>query len=186
MEKRCKLCGKTKPLEKFPTNRGRADGHLDTCLKCWEKFTTEKNRVIAIAERRDMNREDTPTIEPIEVIIPSEVVKVEKPKKPISAEALERRRASRRRYYDKNKEKYRAWGKRYRATENGKARKKASDSKYYAKVKADPELYAIYAAKSRERKQKMSEEARERKRASDREKYHAKKRAREMVGSSIG
>ena len=35
MDKICKICGKRKPLDQFPINRGMADGHLGRCFECF-------------------------------------------------------------------------------------------------------------------------------------------------------
>lgn len=58
--KPCKICGRELPLEQFPTNRGKADGHLDTCFECWEMMTTRIVKPSAeerIKNRREYHRE---------------------------------------------------------------------------------------------------------------------------------
>lgn len=52
--KSCSLCGRELPLESFPTNRGMKDGHLGKCFECWAMFTSDKVRVLAMAERKQV------------------------------------------------------------------------------------------------------------------------------------
>lgn len=59
MKKICKICGRELPLEQFPTNRGRVDGHLDTCYDCWVVTTTRIAKPSSeerIRNRREYNR----------------------------------------------------------------------------------------------------------------------------------
>lgn len=38
MEKRCKRCGKDKPLDEFHSNRHMRDGRLNTCAACYSEI----------------------------------------------------------------------------------------------------------------------------------------------------
>lgn len=60
----CSLCGQELPLEKFPTNRGMEDGHLGKCFDCWAMFTSDKVRVLAVAERKQAEQKAEPTPKP--------------------------------------------------------------------------------------------------------------------------
>lgn len=62
----CSLCGRELPLESFPTNRGMKDGHLGKCFECWAMFTSDKVRVLAMAERKQVEPKVVELV-PIEV-----------------------------------------------------------------------------------------------------------------------
>lgn len=61
MEKVCTMCGRLLPIEKFPTNRGMADGHLGKCFDCWPLFTgalgakSQKER-LSLQERKQKEK----------------------------------------------------------------------------------------------------------------------------------
>lgn len=69
----CSLCGRELPLESFPTNRGMKDGHLGKCFECWAMFTSDKVRVLAMAERKQVEPK-TVELEPIEIELIPKVV----------------------------------------------------------------------------------------------------------------
>lgn len=64
MHKSCSLCGRELPLESFPTNRGMKDGHLGKCFECWAMLTSDKVRVLAVAERKQAEQKAEPTPKP--------------------------------------------------------------------------------------------------------------------------
>lgn len=74
--KSCTLCGRELPLESFPTNRGMKDGHLGKCFECWAMFTSDKVRVLAMAERKQVEPKVV-ELEPIEIEPIPKVVELE-------------------------------------------------------------------------------------------------------------
>lgn len=71
----CSLCGQELPLDMFPTNQGMPDGHLGKCFECWAMFTSDKMRVLAMAERKQVEPKvvelETIEIEPITKVVDS-------------------------------------------------------------------------------------------------------------------
>lgn len=92
----CALCGRELPLESFPTNRGMKDGHLGKCFECWAMFTSDKMRVLAMAERKQVEPKVV-ELEPIE-IEPIPKVVDDKP-----LDKMERERRKKREYYKRLK-----------------------------------------------------------------------------------
>ena len=138
----CTLCGRELPLSMFPTNRGMADGHLSKCFECWALFTSDRERIVAVAEHKQAKMEaEPPKVEPEEVVMPSEEVKP-KPKrknKPMTEQEQKEQRVKRceymrdyyqrnkehrskyqRDYYHANKEKTKAWKRKYDMSDKGK------------------------------------------------------------------
>lgn len=185
----CKRCGREKPLEQFPTNRGRADGHLDTCLTCWRTYTTDKSRVLAIADRKS----ETP---------PPEEEKEdpkEKPKrKPLTEEEKrERRKEYFHRYYQRHKAECDERMRAYRKSPQGREAVKRAYKKWSDGVKNDPVKRALYLQQLQQRHRTETEEQRQKRLARSKEyyqrnkfrwvAYYEKTKAdKAKVGSSIG
>lgn len=54
--KKCTTCGRELPLEEFPTNRRKADGHLDVCFSCFRAKTDGRSKLTP-EQRKEKQRE---------------------------------------------------------------------------------------------------------------------------------
>lgn len=177
------------------------DGHLGKCFECWELFTSDKERVLAVAESK---QKEEPKIEPVEVIVPTEVEKPKVERKPrrkrkyqteeeriagrrayqreyyhrrrgdakVAKELIESKREYARQYYATHKAEASERNCRYQRTEKGKAAQKRARDRWYEKLKADPVRWKAYIEKQMAYKRNITPEQVERRKATARDYYH--------------
>ena len=150
MEKKiCSICGRELSLDEFPINRGMADGHLGKCFKCWARFTLDKNRVLAMAERK---QGEPFKEEPKAEVKPAEIEPKPKPKKKRNRNRYEYNRA----WYLAHKEEHKESMRKYRQSEKGRETTRRSQREWYENLKKNPEKYRAYIVAQNERKRKRS------------------------------
>lgn len=84
------MCGRLLPIEKFPTNRGMADGHLGKCFDCWPLFTGYLGKRSEKEEQKRLENK-------------KKAQKPKKSKKSKKKRSLEKDRANHRAYYQRLK-----------------------------------------------------------------------------------
>lgn len=159
--KLCKVCGQELPLSQFPTNRGRKDGHLDTCFECWAIMTTDKMRVLAVVERKQRKAE--------EVLKPEVEPKVKLDKKQGTRVKLTN---------EERKQRLKEYSRRYCDAHREEIRKRNREA--YHRCMADPERAAHRKAKEREYREAHRERRREIQRA-----YYKRKKQKNTSESLV-
>ena len=145
VKKICSICGRELSLDEFPINRGMADGHLGKCFKCWAQFTLDKNRVLAMAERKQEQKEEPKPN-------PKPKVVEKKPKIKKTRNRYEYNRA----WYLAHKEEHKESMRKYRKSEKGRETTRRSQREWYENLKKNPEKYRAYIVAQNERKRKRS------------------------------
>lgn len=120
----------------FPTNRGMKDGHLGKCFECWAIFTSDKERVLAMASRKAVapKVELKPVkVEPIPKVVDGKPLDKKERARLRSRECYRRMKADPVRYEAfKVKHRERALRAYHNRTEEQKARDKERNRKWLA------------------------------------------------------